>query len=136
MRAGISAQSFPATYSPESGQPSSRTAYVERELSSQESARPVAPVVPSTVRLPAGRGMAGRPNPSAACRLGASDRTQNSQISAARPGRLDDPLADQNGGSSVRPLRRMATLRDRWCSPARLVRGVQGQSEPTTTPSG
>jgi hypothetical protein len=42
----------------------------------------------------------------------------------------------QNGGSSVRPLRRVATLRDRSRSPAWLVQDRPGQSASATVPAG
>ena len=36
--------------------------------------------------------------------------------------------ARRTAGSSVRPLRRVTTLRDRWRSPTRLAQVVRGQS--------
>jgi hypothetical protein len=53
-------------------------------------------------------------------------RQQKIPFGTARMSVTADRETRHIGGSSVRPLRRVVTLRDRWCYPARLVRGVQG----------
>jgi len=60
---------------------------------------------------------------------------QNARSGAARGGHADERTATQIGGSMCGPLRRVATLRDRWRSPAQLVQGVRGQSALATVPN-
>jgi len=46
------------------------------------------------------------------------------------------PPTVQNESSMCAPSRGVATLRDRWRSPARLAQGRPGQSTPVTVPAG
>lgn len=48
----------------------------------------------------------------------------------------DLELAAAQIGSMCGPHERVATLRDRWRSPARLTQGRPGQSTPVTVPAG